>query len=77
MPNTPAYALVLRDDDEEIPKSWTRSTMIKARLVQRARIILLATEGWTNAHIAETVHTTTTSVWKYRNRDHEAGIRAG
>ena len=74
MPNNPAPALILRDGDKEILESWTRSTTIKAGLVQRARIILLAADGMANAHIAESVGTTTTSVWKWRNRYREVGI---
>lgn len=74
MPNNPAPPLVLRDGDRDRLESWTPSTTIKAGLVQRARIILLAADGMADAHIAEAVATTTTSVWKWRNRHREAGI---
>lgn len=74
MPNNPSPALVLRDDDREILESWTRSTTNKAGLVQRVRIIFLAAEGMANAHIAEAVGTTTTSVGKWRNRYRDAGV---
>jgi hypothetical protein len=70
MPNNPAPALVLRDGDKErleSPEFLTRSTTIKTGLAQRARIILLVAEGMADAHIAETVGTTTTSVWKRGN----------
>ena len=39
-----------------------------------ARIVLLASEGVANARIATEVGSTTTSVWKWRNRYAEAGL---
>lgn len=74
MPNSPAPALILRDGDKETLTAWTRSTTIRAGLAQRAKIILLAADGMANAHIAETVGTTTTSVWKWRKRYRHDGI---
>ncbi|MFT4258948.1 IS630 family transposase, partial [Microbacterium sp.] len=74
MANSPAPALVLRDGDRDELASWTRSTAIRAGLAQRARIVLLASEGFANARIAVEVGTTTTSVWKWRNRYAEAGL---
>ena len=74
MANSPAPALVLRDGDGEVLGSWVRSTSIRAGLVQRARIVLLASQGVANARIAAEVGTTTTSVWKWRKRYAEAGL---
>ena len=51
-----------------------RSTSLRAGLVQRARIVLLASQGVANARIAAEVGTTTTSVWKWRKRYSEAGL---
>ena len=51
-----------------------RSTSLRAGLVQRARIVLLASQGLANARIAAEVGTTTTSVWKWRKRYSEAGL---
>ena len=74
MANSPAPALVLRDGDREVLSSWVRSTSLRAGLVQRARIVLLASQGVANARIAAEVGTTTTSVWKWRKRYVEAGL---
>lgn len=74
MANSPAPALVLREGDHEVLGSWVRSTSIRAGLVQRARIVLLASDGIANARIADEVGVTTTSVWKWRRRYAEAGI---
>jgi len=74
MANSPAAALVLRDGDRAELASWTRSTVIRAGLAMRARIVLLAADGVANARIAAEVGTTTTSVWKWRNRYVEAGL---
>ncbi|HEY5223842.1 MAG TPA: IS630 family transposase [Microbacteriaceae bacterium] len=74
MANSPAPALRLFDGDRDELASWTRSTAIRAGLAQRARIVLLASEGFANARIAVEVGTTTTSVWKWRNRYVEAGL---
>jgi transposase len=72
--NSPAPALVLRDGDGEVLGSWVRSTSLRAGLVQRARIVLLASQGLANARIAAEVGTTTTSVWKWRKRYAQAGL---
>ena len=74
MANSPAPALVLLDGDRDELASWTRSTAIRAGLALRARVVLLASEGVANARIAAEVGTTTTSVWKWRNRYAEAGL---
>lgn len=77
MANSPARALVLPDRDRDELMVWARSTAIRAGLVQRAKIVLLASQGVANTRIASEVGTTTTSVWKWRNRCAEAGCRAG
>lgn len=74
MANSPAVALVLRDGDRDELASWTRSTAIRAGLAQRARIVLMAAAGVANARIAGELGTTTTSVWKWRNRYADAGL---
>ena len=40
--------LKLRDGDRAALESWVRSGPIEARLAKRARIVLLAAEGFTN-----------------------------
>ncbi len=74
MANSPAPALVLRDGDLDVLVSWTRSTVMRAGLVARARIVLLASQGVANARIAVEVGTTTTSVWKWRSRYGASGL---
>lgn len=74
MANSPAPALRLRDGDADQLRLWTRSTTIRAGLAQRARIVLMAAEGIANVRIAVQVGTTTTSVWKWRNRYVDAGL---
>ena len=74
MANSPAPALSLRDGDREVLGSLLRSTSIRAGLAQRARIVLLASQGMANTRIAAEVGTTTTSVWKWRKRYAEAGL---
>ncbi|KAB1640292.1 IS630 family transposase [Gulosibacter chungangensis] len=74
MANSPAPALALYDGDHDELVSWTRATSMRAGLVLRARIVLMAAEGVANAHIAEALGTTTTSVWKWRNRYEQAGL---
>ncbi|MCW2811990.1 MAG: family transposase [Friedmanniella sp.] len=51
-----AQPLGLRSGDRELLESWTRSSSIRARLAQRARIVLLAADGVvSNTEIAEWV----------------------
>ena len=48
MVHAPAAGLVLRDGDEEELRRLVRSSSVRARLAQRARIVLLAAEGVAN-----------------------------
>ena len=47
--------LVLRAGDEQKLREWTRSSTIPAGLAQRARIVLLAAEGTSNAEVGRRV----------------------
>jgi len=47
--------LVLRVGDEQVLREWGRSSRISAGLAQRARIVLLAAEGESNAQVARLV----------------------
>ena len=58
MAHSAAPALVLRDGDDEVLASWVRSTTVRAGLAQRARIVLLASEGLTNTEISHRVGVT-------------------
>lgn len=46
-------ALPLREGDAEVLRRLTRSSSVRAGLAQRARIVLLASEGMSNTAIAE------------------------
>ena len=52
MANRAAPALVLRDGDRDKLEGWLRSRSLKAGLVKRARIVLLAAAGLTNPAVA-------------------------
>jgi transposase len=62
MAHPPAPALVLRDGDADVLRSWVRSTTVPAGLAQRARIVLLAADGMSNTEIAERVGLTRQTV---------------
>ena len=52
MANRPAPPLVLREGDRDELARLTRSSSVRAGLAQRARIVLLASEGVSNTVIA-------------------------
>ena len=68
MANRAAPALTLRDGDRERLETWLRSRSLKAGLVKRARIVLLAADGVTNQEIASRVGASRTTVIEWRNR---------
>jgi hypothetical protein len=67
MPKT-AVSLTLTDQDARTLRRWTRSTSVRAGLVQRARIVLLAADGKTNTEIAATVGCSRPAVIRWRSR---------
>ena len=67
MPKT-AVPLTLTDQDARTLRRWTRSTSVRAGLVQRARIVLLAADGKTNTEIAATVGCSRPAVIRWRSR---------
>lgn len=74
MANRPAPALVLREGDLEQLRRLTRSSTVKAGLAQRARIVLLAADGVSNTHIAQTVGVSRPTVLAWRDRYQVKGI---
>ena len=74
MANRPAPALVLRDGDRERIEEWLRSRSIKAGLVKRARMILLAADGVANQEIADRVGASRTTVIAWRDRYEQRGL---
>lgn len=75
MAHPPAPALVLRDGDEEELRRLVRSSSVRAGLAQRARIVLLASEGVGNTQIAQRVGVARQSVLSWRARYEAEGIQ--
>lgn len=74
MANRPAPALGLRDGDREELARLTRSSSVRAGLAQRARIVLLASEGESNTSIAAKAGVSRPTVIDWRNRYAAQGI---
>src|SRR6266404_5422123 len=64
----PAAVIRLTDEEAKTLEEWTRRGKKEHRLVERARIILLAHGGRTNQQIAEVLRTRTARVSKWRQR---------
>jgi transposase-like protein len=60
--------------DREILTFWTRSTSLKAGLAQRARIVLLAAEGYSIAEIVRRVGVSKPTVIAWRRRYATEGL---
>jgi transposase len=69
-----AAPLVLRDGDRVRLESMTRSSAMRAGMVQRARIVLLADQGVANAEIARLVGCSRQTVIDWRERYRVQGI---
>ena len=74
MANRPAPPLGLRTGDRDELESWLRSRSLKAGLVKRARIVLLAADGAPNREIATRVGASPTTVIQWRSRYAERGL---
>jgi transposase len=66
--------LLLRDGDHEQLTRLVRASSARAGLAQRARIVLLASEGMLNADIAERVGVSRPTVNRWRTRYADAGV---
>ena len=75
MANRPAPALVLRDGDRDELERWLRTSTLRAGLVTRARIVLLAADGVANARIVELSGQSLPTVMLWRGRYQAEGIR--
>jgi transposase len=64
----PAAVIRLSDEEAKTLEEWTRRGKKENRLVERARIVLLANAGRTNQQIAEVLRTRTARVSKWRQR---------
>jgi transposase len=74
MANRPARPLTLREGDSEVLTRLTRSSSVRAGLAQRARIVLLASEGVSNTAIAELVGASRPTVIGWRERYEAQGV---
>jgi transposase len=74
MPHPGAPPLPLRVGDHEQLTRLVRASSVRAGLAQRARIVLLASDGVLNADIAERVGVSRPTVNRWRARYAEAGI---
>ena len=73
MPGT-ATPVELSEQEREILRQWSRSVTTEHRLVERARIILLAAEGLATREIARRLQTRPARVSKWRTRFAEQRI---
>ena len=64
----PRALVQLTEEEEKTLREWTRQGTAEHRLVERARVILLAHEGQTNQQIAKHLHTRGARVSKWRQR---------
>ncbi len=64
----PVAIIDLTEEERGRLEQWTRRGKSEQRLVERAKIILLANEGRTNQQIADTLKTRTARVSKWRQR---------
>lgn len=63
-----AVPIALSESERVHLENWVRQPKAQARYAERARIILWAAEGLTNARIAERLHTRPARVCKWRTR---------
>lgn len=69
-----ARSIIVSDSDRKTLTRWARGRATPARLVLRAKIILLAGEGKQNKDIAEELNTDRLLVGKWRNRYADNGL---
>lgn len=69
-----APTIELTDEDRKTLDRWSRGRSTPARLVLRAKIILLAAEGMTNNRVAEKLGTDRMLVGKWRKRFATKGL---
>jgi transposase len=72
--NKTAAALTLRDGDRARLETLTRSSTVSAGLAQRARVVLLASDGVANYEIAERIGVSRPTVNLWRSRYAERGL---
>lgn len=60
-------SLELTGEERQVLQAWARRRKTAQGLAARARIVLLADEGWSNSAVAEYVHVTRVTVGKWRS----------
>lgn len=65
----------LNDEDRGILSAWARGRKTEVRLVERAQIVLMASEGRQDLEIAETLAITAQKVGRWRKRYLAGGIK--
>jgi len=63
-----AVGIRLTKREQRTLAQWSRGRLVQQRQVDRARIVLLAAEGWSNADIAEELGVKPHTVGRWRNR---------
>ena len=69
-----ALGLSVRDEDRATLDSWSRSAGVRAAPAQRARIVLAAAEGRSNAEIATQLRVSRPTVRLWRVRYAKQGL---
>jgi len=69
-----AGVILLKSNDLQTLTSWAKNHTIETRYKERAKIILMASEGKNNKEIAEFLHTREATVSKWRNRFLHEGL---
>ena len=69
-----ACEVTLTDEDRAVLERWSRGRSTEARLVERARIVLLAAEGRENKDIAAELGITRATVARWRDRFAAGGL---
>src|SRR2546423_7655725 len=75
MSSRPPAPLVLTDEQRSSLTSLSKSQTASYRVVQRAKVLLLASEGLGNTEIAEQVGVSRSSVIGWRQRFGEEGVQ--
>lgn len=69
-----ATALTVSKSDREVLESWLRSSNTRRSWAERARIVLLSSEGLSAAAIGERLSCSRRTVYKWRERFQETGV---
>jgi len=74
--NKPAKAIDLSEKDRRVLQGWVRAHNTPQQVVRRGMIILRASEGLTNSHIAQEVGVSRATVVEWRKRFLKEGLLA-